>query len=224
MKRVLFLGVVCLYGLNQANANVYVYTNQSAFNAVTTTTTVNFVGLAPANSFTDYPGTLTVGAVTFTNQGGIASEMAVVDPGFSGGYNLGTGPVLGLFYGSAPQMTMRTSLLGSFTAVSEIVANWYAPSNATIVLDNGFTYNFVVNGSYVDNPNLNFIGFTSDGAAIAYVDFTSGTGINDFGANADGPLIGAVQYGAATPEPGFYGALALGLSGLFVSVRRRRSA
>src|SRR5262245_56819629 len=77
----------------RAGASVITYSDLASFNAASNTTTIDFEGLAPADSFTFYssPPGLTVNGVTFTS---VNDDLFVVDPGFDPAFFWSSGQYL----------------------------------------------------------------------------------------------------------------------------------
>lgn len=84
-----------------------------------------------------------------------------------------------------------------------------------------YTYDTTGNGHTSMNyiPESLMFTATSSSTVISFVS-------NDAAGSDWGPVVGGISVNpaATTPEPGFYGALAIGLSGLFYLVRRRQNA
>lgn len=83
--------------LTSAAPVVVIYTDRTVYNlAATSTATINFEGIAAANSFTDFSNAtgLTVSGATFVGTEGSGHHLLVIDSGLSAQYNYGTGAVL----------------------------------------------------------------------------------------------------------------------------------
>jgi hypothetical protein len=98
---------------------------------------------------------------------------------------------------------------------------------------NGDTYSFDVNINGTDTlfKNVQNIGLGSGNSHMASIQFVASDTTSliftqdtvAYGGAEASPIIDNINI-AATPEPGFYGVLALGLTGLITAIRRRKSA
>jgi hypothetical protein len=163
----------------------------------------------------------------FNNNGGstLASPLSVEI------FNVGTGDAVAgtLVNFSAGTPYLQLDATDLFASIAPVTLS---PGTTYSVVARGFTDSqFNGNGSY--NFGYPFVGAQEGGSP--YINYTGGSryddpfpGILDLPSGLDsGP---SNRYDAGTfaftpaPEPGFYGVLALGLTGLFTAVRRRKSA
>ena len=146
-----------LGGVGQTQADVVLYTSESAFDAATTgLTTVDFNGIASSDSFVSYgTGPLSLSGVSFTGNG----SMFVIDPGFYG-YSYSNGGFLTSDY-SSPDIITATLPGGGFTAVGTDFGSLFSGgATFTITLSTGDTFTVSTSGS-IEFGTLGFVGFTS---------------------------------------------------------------
>jgi len=219
------MGIGLFFALGHANATINVFTTQTGLNSFDsavaalgqTLTTVDWLAATyPAGTdvFVGNPYSPT-GGLTLTNNNWGFSIMNIW------GYtDAGGNAVLDSGHGTEILATFASPV----TAVSETVSDRYG-DNSGLYNPNGYTFSatftltdstplttqFVI-GDVPALPGTTFFGFVSDDPAVKI----SSLLFYDDQGNAE---LDAIQY---TPEPGFYGALALGMSGLLVAIRRRR--
>jgi hypothetical protein len=149
-----------LLAANSAQAATVQFTDLTSFQANTTgITTIDFEGLAPAGSFTNYgSGGLTTSGVSFTDSG---NYLFAVDPAYSPGlYDWGSGAVL---LGNTGGTITATLPSGVNAVGSDIMSILGYASPFIITLSTGESFNI----NSLNYPDRQFVGFTSD------VDITS---------------------------------------------------
>ncbi|HVZ61365.1 MAG TPA: PEP-CTERM sorting domain-containing protein [Terriglobales bacterium] len=233
----LLLAVVLLLGLPALADNLTVYTDQAAWQAVSTNlTTISFEGIAPAGGF-QYFNTaagLTTGGVQFvgtsTNSVTGAYWLVVVDSQLDTNlYDWGSGAVLrGLSGpGSAYSGYVDAFLPGGYTSLGfDLMAvnpNGTMVNEIFITLSDGSVRTIQTGATLVPT----FMGLTSD-TPITSVRFNStGTGylaMDNFRYGDDPPLAQPTSNEPIqTPEPATLGLLASGLGFMQVALRRRKS-
>jgi hypothetical protein len=140
------------------------------------TANIDFEGIAPPGSYTDFSTTegLTVAGINFVGNAGSANYLAVVDSSYGPAfYDWGSGAVLlggsrSLF---GPPSSILVNLNKGFTCVGSDVMSFNYPSSGygdTIVVTLSTGEEFSLD-TY-DYPNRAFIGFTSD-APVTSVTF-----------------------------------------------------
>jgi hypothetical protein len=214
MKTILSSALMLLCGLVNANANLTMYTGptgQTAFDALgLPLATLSWASVPPTYYGYTYQPNANITFTAAPNGYGLSA-----DP-----YTSGNGTVLSGDYGSYITASFTP---GVYAVSEEISTGAYPGTTATINLSNGGPYTVPL-PFYEDynssDPRFLFIGFTSSGASgpITSITFTDDT---PSGNGGPAPVLFQVQY---TPEPGFYGLLALGMGLLlFVGWRRRRA-
>jgi hypothetical protein len=208
------LTVMGLASCNQAHASIIVYTDRASFTAATSSlTTIDFNGIAPANSYNAYgTGPLTLSGVTFTGNG----SMYIIDPGYYG-FSYGGGGFLNSDY-NPPNTVMAASLPSGTTAFGTDYGGLFSGGSTTFVitLSTGDTVTATTTKS-VQGGSLDFVGITST-TAITSVSL----------AMPDSPYYNAIDnfsFGTAAPvpEPGSLTLLGVGAFGLIgYSWRRKR--
>jgi hypothetical protein len=211
--RLTALVAVCMLGLFCAESKAdTVYSNQSDFMAATSATTViTFDGIAPANSFINYPTGVTLSGVTFTANN---ASLFIVDPGFY------SAPYPSGFLTDDYSVTdIVTATLPSVTAVGFDFGGLAGPTGPfTLILSDGFS-TIVSNDSSILGGSLGFVGITSStpltSIQILMPDVPNYNAIDNFTFGTAGT--------SPVPEPGTFGLMATGLIGA-VGVLRRRLA
>ena len=199
------LGATILTPANAANT----YTDRTTFLAATSSTTnIDFEGIAAPGWYVSYGGTASIGGVTFTDTN---HGMYVVDPAYSPAYyDWGHGAVLD---GDAGASDIITATLPSnvFAIGSDIHSFVKYASDFTITLSNGDVFTTPTN----DYPTDAFFGVTSD-VAISSISFKAVTGYTQL----DNFVYGQTS---TVPEPGTVALLiGMGLSGVRFTFRRRK--
>jgi hypothetical protein len=192
---------------------------------------ISYIGL-PASGSQSWVGNL---GMEFT----VNSPIVIVDMGV---FNNNGGPTL------ASPLSVEIFNVGTGNPVAGTLVNFsarrdYAQLDATdlfapitpVTLNPGITYEVVAvgfNGAQM-NGNQGTGGIGAQEGGGPYINYI-GSSYYDYNTSLDLPNIvdggPANRYEAGTfafnptPEPGFYGVLALGLTGLITSVRRRKSA
>jgi hypothetical protein len=212
------------------------------FNRILTVCGVLALGAVPSFANIAYVGVPLAGVQNW--QGNLGMEFTVNSPisvDYMGVFNNNGGQTL------ASQLSVEIFNAGTGNAVAGTLVN-FAPNTPYLSLDAtdlfapitpvtltpGTTYEVVAVG--FNNQQLNGnAGFGTPGAQeggspyINYVGssyFDGNTSIGLPGIQDGGPAnrYDAGTFAFTTPEPGFYGLLALGLTGLVAAVRRRKSA
>lgn len=173
----LLLSTLALLASPAGAASIQYADSASWSAAAGSSTTINFNGIAPVNSYKDYStstgyissGVEFVGYYAGTNYG-----LQIVDAGFGGGYfNFGTGGALrSAVYDRATQASPVPYIHVVLPANTNALA-----ANLGTVSPNGLTYevtlstgeNFTV--GTLTRPNTAFLGITSS-TALTYADFT----------------------------------------------------
>lgn len=195
MKQWLLIGVLALVvGLPAAMADVYTFT------------------------YTGINNTSVVGSGTFTtgpayHSGDPNSYLPIVS--ITG--TTSSGAILGLDTASGPGVEPPNYVNDWNTAFG--YDNAFKPTGANPFASGGLV--FYVPPGLTGTAPYNAINIYGDGNGNTY-EYSYAENGNPPGNPPGGNQITFTA--TLTPEPGFYGVLALGLSGLFVSVRRRRSA
>lgn len=209
--RLTALVAVCMLGLFCAESKAdTVYSSQSDFMAATSATTViTFDGIAPTNSFINYPSGVTLSGVTFTANN---TSLFIVDPGFY------SAPYPSGFLTDDYSVTdIVTATLPSVTAVGFDFGGLAGPTGPfTLILSDGFSTT-VSNNSSILGGSLGFVGITSStpltSIQILMPDVPNYNAIDNF------------TYGTAStspvPEPGTFGLMATGLIGVVGALRRK---
>jgi len=208
------LVVLCLLAASssQARASLITFTDRTAFLAAANiTTSLDFEGLAPTDSFTFFssPGLATGGA----NFSSTTNRLFVIDPGFdspdffwsSGDYLIDNDftSTSALVITLAPGVTAFGADLSSFGS-----------GDITIALAGGDMLTLASPGQ----PNFAFVGFTSDQDILSLA----------FSKSEDSVVLDNVAFGqtgqTAVPEPASLTLLGLGLAGMGARRWRQRKA
>jgi len=195
----------------------------------------NFAGQTPGTQYTTFSngstfaGDWTVGNGT-QDTGGSVDWIGTYwqsPTGIAGPLN-GSVDLDGLTPGSISQ-TITTVAGKSYDLTFFLSGNPDVPGIKTLLVDAGGSaqmfppYDTVTEGN--TRTSMNYIP-----ESFVFVAPTTSTVISfismDAANSSWGPVVGGISVNLAstTPEPGFYGALAIGLSGLFYLVRRRKNA
>jgi hypothetical protein len=194
-----------------SEANLVTYTDRATFNAnASISSLLDFEGLAPPDSFSFFssPPGLTIGGATFTS---VTDTLFVIDPDYSfPDFVWNSGQYL-IDNTSEPDVSLRglvVALPGGVTAFGTDVSS-FGTGIVTVELSTGETVDVASPGQ----PDLGFIGFTSD---VAIVSLT-------FNIPDDSVVLDNVAFGQAVPEPTtLVAALTGGVLTLGVARRRRR--
>ena len=199
-----------------ARADTVIYSTRTLFNgAATNLTTIDFEGIAPANSVANFPSPLTLSGVTFSGPSGGSLQVSVLDPGFFAPlFQFNSGAVLGGFG------FIDVTLPAGITAIgTDLMSTNPTGSPFQVLLANGET--FVVNTPL--RPERGFFGITTD-VAIASIRFTTLSAAP--GQSPGIPLLDNFSFGqaqaAAVPEPATILLLGTGLVGIATRARRRK--
>lgn len=216
---------IALAGMQSASATVVSFTNPAAFvAAVTGATDHDFQGVAlPSIGFVF--GNQTVDGVSFASNG----NPFVIGPGFTNNYGVqffaGQDSITN--QANNPANKVSVSLAGS-TAIGFFYGSYLSQNEPySAVLNTGDVFNLATPGNA---PDVNFIGFVSDAAALNHIDFTSLAGLNTLDANGNAitsfgftfDITHFILADAKTnnvPEPNSLALIALGLTA--AAIRRR---
>ncbi len=207
------LAVVCLLAVSssQAKASVIAFTDRTAFLAAADiTTSVDFAGIAPTDSFAFIPSPpgLTTGDANFSST---TDNMFVIDPGFqSPDFFWSSGPYLidNQFATSALVVTLAPGVTAFGADFSS-----FGAGDITIALAGGGTFTVASPGQ----PNFAFLGFTSDQDILSLAFSKSGDSVV-----LDNVAFGQTAAVAAVPEPASLTLLGLGLAGMGARRWRQR--
>ena len=194
--------------VNPAQA-LTLFTDRAAFNAATQSlTNIDFEGIAPSESYTDFGNGLTVSGATFTNNN---NYEFVVDPNlYQPFYDWGSGAVLSGYSNG----TINVSLGSGVTAVgSDIMSFANYASDFLVTLSTGNSYTL----SSSNYANRSFVGFTSD-VAISSISFQATNGYTEL----DNFTFGQAKPTQSVPEPAsVLGLLGLGSLGVGSTLKRK---
>jgi hypothetical protein len=205
------LVVLCLLAAasSHAKASVITFTDRTAFLAAANiTTSLDFEGLAPADSFTFFssPPGLTTGDANFSST---SNRLFVIDPGFtsptffwsSGGY---------LSDNFVSPSALVVTLAPGVTAFGADISSFFGSGDIRITLAGGSMLTLASPGQ----PNFAFIGFTSDQDILSLA----------FSKPGDSVVLDNVAFGqTAVPEPASLTLLGLGLAGMGARRWRRKA-
>ena len=207
------LVVLCLLGVSstQARASVITFTDRTAFLAAADiTTSVDFEGLAPADSFTLIPSPpgLTTGGANFSST---TDKLFVIDPGFDSPdffWSSGSYLIDNEFSTSALVITLAPGVTAFGADLSS-----FGSGDITIALAGGGTLTVASPGQ----PNFSFVGFTSDQDILSLAFSKPGDSVV-----LDNVAFGQTAAAAAVPEPATLTLLGLGLAGMGARRWRQR--
>ena len=212
--------VALIIATNPAQAAFTLYTDRATFNAATTTTTIDFEQNTSGNfTYYDNPG-LTIGRVDFRGivDGGGSDYLYTVDPDISPSlFEWGSGDVLHGPTGNngfIPGQILVT-LTPGFTAVGVDLMTIFGYAGT---IDIGVSTGDVTSIVTLNDPNRQFLGFTSD-VAITSVSYRArGTSFVEM----DNFSYGSANDVNPTPAPAGIVLFGLGFAGLgmFRSVRK----
>ncbi len=185
-----------------------VYSSLSAYNAATTgSTTINFNGIAAADSFVFENSPFTLSGATFTS----SSNLFIIDPGYYSSSYAGGG-FLSTDYSNPDTLVIS---LPSVTAVGLDFGGLLGSSGPfSVTLSDGFHTTLSTNDSIA-------------GGSLAFAGFTSSTDLTSITLSLpDSPEYNAIDnvtFGniSATPEPGTLGLVLTGLLGAAGALRNR---
>jgi hypothetical protein len=222
MLRVLFgrvrftaLVAACLLSLICAESKAdTVYTSQSDFMAaISASTVITFDGIAPIDSFINYPAGVTLSGVTFTAGN---TSLCIVDPGYY------SAPYPSAFLNADfSAINTVTATFPSVTAIGFDFGGLAGPTGPfTLTLSDGFSTVVSNDLSILGSGSLGFVGITSStpltSITIMMPDVPNYNAIDNF------------TYGTANaspvPEPGSFALMATGLIGAVVTLRRRMAS
>lgn len=165
MKRNLIHLTIIFAALGVARADV-VYNNQAAWTAaVSGVTTINFEGIVPANGFQAYPGSTTIGGVTFGVGPASPSGLFFLIGDNFYGFGVATLSSQDPGTGTNPTNDFLVTLPNPVTALG---FNYIVdPGTVTVTLSDGVTQNIVA----ANTPTKAFFGVTAPGG-ITSVDIT----------------------------------------------------
>ena len=204
--------VVAVLGFGPCGARgaVTVYTTAGSWQAVVSSgTTFDFEGIAPANGFT--PPNPTILGLTVT----VPISYYVVDSGYASGYDSlnGTDSLQGAAGASGSTVLQFGSAVTAFGALVGYTNDTATPTPGvfTAQLYDGVT----LVGSAYTSPSLTngFIGFTSD-VSFDRVQFVN---------SLTTPNYLTLRFADAVPEPGRFAILMSGLAAIVMRRRRERS-